>query len=326
MNNNLPTLSIVATLYHSAQYIDTFYQRCLAMTERLAIDNIEFVLVDDGSPDNSLDVAVGLARRDSRVKVVELSRNFGHNKAIMTGLEASSGEYVFLIDIDLEEPPELLEQFWHRMHDQNKSEVDMLYGVQQQRKGDKIEQYTGGWYYKMFNLLADDIHIEPNISTVRLMKNQFVSQLLKYKEHEFYFGAVCAMAGFKQQPIYFVKQSHSQTTYHFLHKYNLFVNSIFAFSKKPLYFIFYFGLLLTLVAFSYGGYLFVRKLVFEAVLDGWTSIMVSIWFLGGVIILFLGIIAIYLSKVFSQTKHHPFAVVKMIHQHAQSEVGQKDKS
>jgi len=312
-----PTVSIVATMYRSAQYVEPFYRRCLAALNELNITDYEFVLVDDGSPDDSLAHAVGLSKLDGNVKVVELSRNFGHHKAMVSGLEQASGDNVFLIDIDLEEPPELLIKFWQKMYCQTQQdcEIDVVYGVQMSRKGDWLERWTGSWYYSAFNRLADDIQVERNLSTVRLMRKEYVQQLLGFKEQEFYFGPVCALVGFKQVPVTINKVSHSATTYHFFKKYNLFINSIFAFSKKPLYFIFYFGLMLTMLSFTLGSVVLLRKIFFGGVLDGWTSIMVSIWFLGGVIIMFLGVIAIYLSKIFSQTKQRPFTVVRKVHQH-----------
>ena len=313
-SNLRPKISIVATMYRSAQYIEPFYQRALAVLEELNITEYEFVFVDDGSPDNSLQTAINLINTDNNIKVVELARNFGHHKAIITGLEAASGEYVFLIDIDLEEPPELLRSFWMALHSDENPDADVVYGVQQSRKGGWFERWTGSWYFSVFNVLADDIKVEKNLSTVRLMKRYYVQQLLQYKEQEFYFGPVCSLPGFKQIPFKIKKVGHSTTTYHLIKKYNLFINSIFAFTKKPLYFIFYFGLLMTAVSLSIGGTIFVRKLVYGTALDGWTSIMVSIWLLGGMIILFIGIIAIYLSKIFEQTKNRPFTVIKRVHQ------------
>lgn len=304
-----PVISIVSTMYHSADYVELFYLRCRSVLADLDVDCYEFILVDDGSPDNSLELAVNLVKSDSRVTVVELSRNFGHNKAIATGLSYARGDYVFLIDMDLEEPPELLNEFWLKLQAE-KSHVDVVYGVQSARKGNGLERLTGRCYYNVFNWLSDDFKIEPNISTVRLMKQGFVKSILRFNEEDYYFGAASIVAGFNQVALHFDKKSHSKTTYDFFKKYRLFFESVFSFSKKPLYMIFYSGLMLTMGAFFFGASLIFRKLFFDATLSGWTSIMVSIWFLGGIIILFLGVMAIYLAKIFSQTKNHPFSIVK----------------
>src|SRR6266481_9971297 len=125
------TLSIVTTLYDSAPYLEQFYLRTCAATEQITRD-YEIILVNDGSPDNSLDIAISIHRRDKRVRVIDLSRNFGHHKAMMTGLTHAGGELVFLIDCDLEEEPELLEKFYREL---KATEADVVFGVQQKRKG-----------------------------------------------------------------------------------------------------------------------------------------------------------------------------------------------
>src|SRR5256885_14440017 len=143
-------LSIVTTLYYSAPYLDEFYDRACAAAEKFTRD-FEIILVNDGSPDNSLEVALSIYQKDHRVKVIDLSRNFGHHKAMMTGLAHASGELVFLIDCDLEEEPELLERFHRELI---ASGADVVYGVQQKRKGDLFERVSGTLFFKLFNALS----------------------------------------------------------------------------------------------------------------------------------------------------------------------------
>src|SRR5882762_1911783 len=129
-------LSIVTTMYYSRNYLQEFYDRTILVLRELKV-TYEFVFVDDGSPDDSLLVALQLQNSDSNIKVVELSRNYGHQRAIMTGLQQASGDFVFLIDCDLEEAPELLCDFWKRITAE--SNVDVVYGVQIKRKGNWFE-------------------------------------------------------------------------------------------------------------------------------------------------------------------------------------------
>src|SRR5437867_10050864 len=136
-------LSIVTTLYQSADHIQEFHQRASRAAAGIT-DDYELVLVDDGSPDRSLEVALALARVDPHVKVVELSRNFGHHKAMMTGLRLASGEFIFLIDVDLEEEPEWLSAFWHRL---TAGEVYVVYGYQASRKGRLVERIGGALHW-----------------------------------------------------------------------------------------------------------------------------------------------------------------------------------
>ena len=143
-------LSIVTTMYYSASYLEEFYNRITTTAGKIA-DDYEIIFVNDGSPDNSLDLAISFYERDDRVRVIDLSRNFGHHKAIMTGLSHAKGEVVFLIDCDLEEDPELLGKFYDEL---KCSDADVIYGVQQARKGGFVEKISGNIFYWMFNLLS----------------------------------------------------------------------------------------------------------------------------------------------------------------------------
>jgi len=124
-------LSIVTTLYQSSSYINQFYERVTSIASKLT-DSFEIVFVDDGSPDDSLDVAKKIVKDDSNVSLVELSRNYGHHRAMMAGLEQSRGDLVFLIDCDLEEPPESLELMWNKIHEESNNEL--IYGVNPEKK------------------------------------------------------------------------------------------------------------------------------------------------------------------------------------------------
>ena len=159
-------LSIVTTLCYSPDYVNEFYERVSKEAKKIT-DDYEIIFVDDGSSDDSLQKAVALYEKDIKVKVIELSRNFGHHKAIMTGLSYAQGDFVFLIDSDLEEEPELLGKFWAEM--QKDDTVDVVYGVQKKRKGGWFERWSGEIYYKIVNKLGN-MTIPKNIITARLMK------------------------------------------------------------------------------------------------------------------------------------------------------------
>ena len=141
-------LSIVATLYQSAHHIVEFYERASATAKKLAGDDYEIILVNDGSPANSLGIAVRLTELDGHVVLVDLSRNFGHHKAMMTGLAHTQGDRIFLIDSDLEEAPEWALDFTEKM---NVEDCDVVYGVQKNRKGGWFERWSGECYYRKIN-------------------------------------------------------------------------------------------------------------------------------------------------------------------------------
>lgn len=299
-------LSIVTTLYHSSSYIDEFYQRIIKEAKKIT-NNYEIIFVDDGSPDDSLEKCISLSNKDKKIKVIELSRNFGHHKAIMTGLSHAKGELIFLIDIDLEEEPELLGVFWKEL--QKNKDTDVIYGVQESRKGGWAERWSGEMFWRTINYLSDT-NIPKNMITARLTTRQYNQELLRYTESELFIGGIWADTGFNQKAINVYKLSSSQTTYTIRKKISLLINSITSFSSKPLVYIFNIGLFITLISF-----IFILKLVFDKfflniAFEGWTSLIVSIWFFGGLIILLLGITGIYLSKIFIEVKNRPYSIIR----------------
>ena len=205
-------LSIVATLYKSSNYIEEFYCRITNEAKRIAED-YEIIFVDDGSPDDSLSKAIKLIEKDYHIKIVELSRNFGHHKAIMTGLNHASGEFVFLIDSDLEEDPELLGKFWEELNKKNQ-DFDVVYGVQKIRKGYLLERFSGWLFYRIFNFFSE-VKIPENFLTVRLMKKNYVKNLMSFKERQIVLSNLTILNGFKAKEIIVVKKNLSTSTYGF---------------------------------------------------------------------------------------------------------------
>lgn len=309
-------LSIVTTLYRSAPHLAEFYQRARAAAEHLTSD-YEIVMVNDGSPDGSLDVAVGLHERDPRVKVVDLSRNFGHHKAIMTGLGHARGDLLFLVDSDLEEEPELLLRFHEELE---RTRADVVYGVQERRKGGWFERLSGEAFFKVFNLLSKH-PLPPNLATVRLMTRRYVDALVQHREREMVVAGLWVITGFAQAPLGIQKHARSATTYDLGRKLVFLVDSITSFSDKPLVFIFYLGCAILALSGSAALYLIVRRVFFGVLLAGWPSLIVSVWMLGGLTVFCIGIVGIYLSKVFIETKQRPYTIVRRVYERAGSRDG-----
>lgn len=299
-------LSIVTTLYKSSPYVDEFYERISQEAKKIT-DDYEIIFVDDGSPDDSLQKCISLYQKDKKVKVIELSRNFGHHKAIMTGLAQAKADFTFLIDADLEEEPELLGKFWSEL--QSAEDLDVVYGVQESRKGSWFEKWSGKTFYKIFNFFSG-IKIPNNFLTVRLMTKNYVTNLTSFKEKEIVFSILTVLTGFKTKELKVKKLSHSPTTYSTIAKIRLLFHIITSSSAKPLWLALNFGLLITSISIAYILYLVFRKLFYNIGIDGWTSVMVSISFFGGIIILFLGIIGIYLANIFTEVKNRPFTIIK----------------
>jgi putative glycosyltransferase len=298
-------LTIVTTLYRSAPYLREFHARAGAAAARVA-GAYELILVDDGSPDDAQAIALELCRRDPRVGLIELSRNFGHHKAMMTGLAAARGRRVFLIDCDLEEDPEWLVRFDQVMA---ATGADVVYGVQAERKGGAVERWTGRAFYRVFNWLTTE-PVPANLVTARLMTRAYVRSLVRHRDREVFLAGLWATTGFRQVPLAVAKRSKGTTTYDVRRKAAVLVNAVTSFSNRPLVFIFYLGCAILALSGAAGTALIIRRLFFGVYLAGWPSLIVSIWFLGGLGLFCQGIIAVYLSKVFSETKRRPYTVVR----------------
>ncbi|WP_295442939.1 glycosyltransferase family 2 protein [uncultured Thiodictyon sp.] len=302
-------LSIVSTLYRSAAYVSEFHRRASACAKTLVGDDYEIILVNDGSPDNSLELAVELTSTDKHAVVIDLSRNFGHHQAMMAGIEHARGDLVFLIDSDLEEEPEWLLEFSEAMAAEN---ADVIYGRQGQRKGGPFERWSGHIYYSVFNWLCNIDHPR-NVVTARLMTARYVAALLLYRERQLVMSCLWVIAGFKQCERIIKKHSRSETSYSVSKKIEHAVNAVTSFSDRPLRLIFYVGISVFLGALVYASYMIFERLALDRVVDGWTSVMVSIWVLGGLIISFIGIIGIYLAKIFVETKQRPLSIIRAIY-------------
>lgn len=301
-------LSIVTTLYKSEATVAEFIRRASA-TARTITEDYEIVIVDDGSPDGALAIAIALASQDPHLKVLELSRNFGHHKALMTGLEHASGSYCFLIDSDLEEAPELLTEFWSKLHGEDK---DVVYGFQTNRPGTLVRRMAAALAYRIFDWLLS-VQIPTNHMTVRLMRRAYVDSLLLHRETQIVIGGLWVITGYRQLGIPVTKRNKGATTYPFLRSWQIFLDSVTNFSATPLVAIFYVGLLISAAAGLFTFSLLLRWAFGGVGVAGWVSVMLSVWLLGGLAILFIGVVGLYLSKIFVETKNRPLTIVRAVH-------------
>jgi putative glycosyltransferase len=302
-------LSIVTTLYRSAAYLEAFHGRVTAAAERIVPD-FEIILVNDGSPDESLAIAQRLVQQDRRTRVVDLSRNFGQHKAMMTGLQYAQGERIFLIDCDLEVAPEYLADFTQRLQD---TAADAVYGVQETRRDAWPRRIAGAAFYGVFNRLSV-VPIPRNLTTTRLMTRRYVRALLEHREREIMIGGLFMLTGFLQVPLTLEKGWKGSSTYSVARRATLLVDSITSFSEKPLVMIFYLGVAIFLISLLGAIYLIIRWIFFGGFLIGWASVFISIWLLGGLFMLSLGIIGFYLARIFVETKQRPYTIVRDVYE------------
>lgn len=296
-------------MYYSRDYLQEFYKRSISVINQLNL-NYEFILVDDGSPDNSLLAALQLQNSDSNIKVIELSKNYGHQRAIMCGLQHCTGDFVFLIDCDLEEAPELLKDFWAKIIEKN--DIDVVYGVQSRRKGDRFERISGRLFYKIISALSP-VPYPADTLTARVMSKKYVESVLRFKEKELDLWGVFVLVGFNQQEMPVSKGHKGSSTYTLRKKIKRALDIITSFSHRPLYLTFLFGIISFIVALINIAIIVYKKTVLEADVEGWASILASVWLVGGMILLVLGIFGVYLSKIFLEIKDRPLTIIKNVY-------------
>lgn len=305
-----PAISIVSTLYASRSFLEEFLAACLDALRQIPVASFEIVLVNDGSPDDSLQYALQRRHDIPQLAVIDLSRNFGHHHAMQAGLRHARGELIFLIDCDLEVSPMTLPAFYGKLRE---SGSDMVFGYQEARKGDWFEQVSGGLFWKGFNLLSETC-IPENIVTERIMTRRFVDALLQLGDRNLFLGGMMSWAGFVQvgMPVA-KKQRAGESTYTMIKRLQLMVNAVSSFSSQPLIWLFNAGVIITLASFSYVAYLIARKLFFGDALLGFTSVMALMAFSLGILTTSVGVVGIYIGKIFNQVQNRPTYIVKDVH-------------
>lgn len=300
-------LSVVTTMYYSQNYLEEFCDRSTRAAGLVSSD-YEIILINDGSPDDSLKTALSLQGKHPRITIVDLSRNFGHHRAIMTGLHYAKGDYVFLIDCDLEESPELLSEYWEAIQEPG---IDVVFGVQKSRKGGWFERTSGRLFYALFNALTS-LDYPANSLTARLMTSRYVKSVLQFKERELDIWGVFVLTGFNQKALQVVKSSKGSSTYTLQKKIRMAIEMISTLSHRPLYLTFFFGVLFVFISLVSIGIIGYNKYMYNTV-EGWASIMALVWFVSGVILFILGIFGVYLSKIFLEIKNRPLTLVREVY-------------
>lgn len=307
-----PALSIVTTLYRSRAFLPEFHAQCLRVLAGLGIEDYELVFVDDGSPDDSAEWVRELCRSSAGVRLVELSRNFGHHQAALAGLAHARGRRVFLIDCDLEVPPVFLRELWSKM---DAVDADVVYGYQEARKGGWLERWGGRVFWEAFNRLSDT-RVPPSIVTERLMTRRYVEALLALGDRNVFLAGMMYWAGFVQIGVAVEKRRRDgSSSYTFGKRLALLAHAVTSFSAKPLYASLWIGAVAMVCSLLNAGYVVLRKLLDPAsTLLGFPTMVALLTAFFGVMMLGLGVIGVYVARIFVQGQQRPLFIVKHIEQ------------
>lgn len=302
-------LSIVTSLYGSEATVDAFHERMAQAADGVAAQ-VEFVYVNDGSPDHSLERVLALRDRDARIVVVDLSRNFGHHPALMTGIEAASGDFIFMIDSDLEEPPELLPGFWAALRDD--PGADAVYGVQVRRKGALPERLLGAIWYKLFCRLTS-LPYPADSLTARLMTRRFADAVLLHKERALDLMGIFALTGHRQVAIPAAKTSKGGSSYTLGRRIGIAATGLTSFTTAPLTIIAGAGCFITAISAAAGLALLLLAWGGGIDLSLAGFAIWSIWFVGGLLLAAVGTVGLYAGTILEETKARPRSIVRRIH-------------
>ena len=299
-------LSVVVPCYNEEPVVEAFHDRLSAAVSDLALD-VEVVYVDDGSRDRTAAVLDGLRRRDERVSIVDLSRNFGKEIALTAGLDHAAGAAVVPIDADLQDPPELIPALFAKWREG----YEVVYATRAARDSDTpAKRLTASWFYRVHNWLAD-IVIPADTGDFRLMDRRVVDALKRLRERGRFMKCLFAWVGFRQTGVEYRREARAagKTKWRGLRLWNLAIDGITSSSTVPLRIWTYVGFAISSLAFLYAMFLFARALFFGIDLPGYTSIMVAVLFMGGINLLTLGIIGEYLGRTYHETKNRPLYLV-----------------
>jgi len=303
-------LSIVAPVYNEQEVLDLFFDRLTVVLESCGVD-FEIVCVNDGSRDHSLAVMAARRLRDARIKIIDLSRNFGKETALSAGLDAATGDMVVPIDVDLQDPPELIADFiaaWERG-------VDVAYGVRIDRSADTwTKRWTAGLFYRLFNRMSD-VPLPENAGDYRLMDRAVVEVLRSLPERNRFMKGLFAWVGFRQEGVPYVRPERAAGTssWRYWGLWNFALDGITSFSTVPVRIWSYVGLIAGVLALLLAGSLVVRTLVFGRDVPGYPSLMVMLLMSFGVQMLAIGVIGEYVARIYQEVKGRPLYVVRERH-------------
>lgn len=300
-----PYISVIVPVYKAEGCLDELYLRLRKSIETISI-NFEIILIEDCGGDNSWNIIQRLANADSRVKGMQFSRNFGQHYGITAGLDHCKGEWVVIMDCDLQDQPEEIP----RLHAKALEGYDVVLARRGQRKDKLIKRFTSWCYYKVFSYLAD-IQYDGEVGNFRIMSNKVVENFRTMRERLRFLGGLVQWMGF---PTTSIEVEHAErfegkSTYTFSKLWRLATDTIIAHSDKPLRLAVRFGFMMASISLIYGTYILARAFFYGSAIMGWSSLIVSLYFIGGIIIAILGILGIYIGKTFDETKKRPLYIV-----------------
>jgi polyisoprenyl-phosphate glycosyltransferase len=301
-----PEISIVVPLYNEEKNIRLMYDRLVSSILKIT-SNFEIIYVNDGSKDNSFLELVKLSKEDERVKYISFSRNFGHQIAVTAGLDYSKGAAVVIIDGDLQDPPEVIPE----MYAKHKEGFEVVYGQRLKRKGDNFfKKITAKYFYRILKKITS-INIPLDTGDFRLIDRKIVNDLKNMPEQNKFLRGQIAWLGYRQTSVFFERDERKfgETGYPFSKMLKFALDGITGFSDVPLQFVTKTGIFISFISFLVILYAIFSHFILERTITGWTSLIISSMFIGGVQLISVGIIGEYISRINKNVQNRPLYIV-----------------
>lgn len=301
-------VTLIIPCYNEQESLPLLYPELVRVSQDMSEQKFEFLFINDGSRDNTLNLLRELAKKDDRVKYISFSRNFGKESAMYAGLENAKGDYVAFMDADMQDPPSLLPQMYKAVTEEG---YDSAATRRVTRKGEPpIRSFFARMFYKIMNKISDT-DIVDGARDFRLMNRKFVDALLQMKEYNRFSKGLFGWVGYKTKWIEFenVERVAGETKWSFWSLFKYSIEGILAFTTAPLVIASVLGILLCLLAFIFIVFIIVRKICFNNSVDGWASMVCIISLLGGLQLFAIGVVGQYLAKLYLEIKNRPIYLV-----------------
>lgn len=307
METSCPLISLIIPVYNEERMLPLFFEavRPVLAGERYCF---EFLFVDDGSTDGTLALLEDEHKRDSRVKILVLSRNFGKDAALAAGLKAATGDAVIPMDVDLQDPPEVVVEFLRSWE----AGAEAVVGVRRRRDGDSHgKRWSAGLFYHIFNRLCDN-HLIPNAGDYRLLDRKVVDALNMLPEHARFMKGLYSWVGFRQEVVWYDRPPRRAgvSKWRPWQLWNFALDGITGFSTTLLRMWSYTGLAIAFAGFAYAAWLVARTLIYGVDVPGYASIICLLLILNGAVLVSLGIFGEYLGRIFQEVKQRPLYIVR----------------
>lgn len=296
-------VSLLIPAYNEEKVLQLLYQRIKAIIDNLNQYEWEVLFINDGSKDNTLAVLYSIRNQDNRINVLDLSRNYGKEVAMLAGFDYVKGDAVIILDADLQDPPELIPQ----MLEQWEMGYDDVYAKRNSRKGETfIKKKTSQWFYKILQK-STDIPIQLNTGDFRLLDKSCVEALKQIREANRYTKGMFSWIGYNKKEILFDRDPRAagETKWNYFKLFSLAIEGITSFTTKPLRISTFIGGFVSMISFVYAIYMLYDTIIYGNDVKGYPSLLVTILFLGGIQLLSLGILGEYISRIFIETKNRP---------------------